>query len=174
MGRAFPKCQPAQGGWWCCVLHGFHFLRACSISYWERNIGIWYNWGLPENSVINPLPSTFALYFQRSGVRCKHVWDFYIFYYLFIYYFCVCLWRRSTCIPQLHVEVRGQLVGVDSLLPPCRFQGLNSGSRVWGQALWSTKPACWAFRFLLISFCLVCSSLFRLFSSLLCKKLPGF
>lgn len=28
----------------------------------------------------------------------------------------------------VHVEVRGQLAGVGSLLPPCEFEGLNLGS----------------------------------------------
>lgn len=42
----------------------------------------------------------------------------------------------------VHVEVRGQPVGVFSLLP-CGFQWLNPGSRGWRQGPPPTVPSCW-------------------------------
>lgn len=39
------------------------------------------------------------------------------------------------CVPCVQVEVRGQLVGVCSLFVPCRFWGLKSGHRTWGNPL---------------------------------------
>lgn len=44
-----------------------------------------------------------------------------LFSYLFIYSFTYLFTGSGAC-----VEVRGQVVGGSSPLPPCRFQGLNS------------------------------------------------
>lgn len=38
-------------------------------------------------------------------------------------------------------KVRGQLMAVGSLLPPCRFWGSNSGCQDWWQALIPANPS---------------------------------
>lgn len=38
--------------------------------------------------------------------------------------------NMDTCVPWC-VKVRGQLSGMDSFLPPCGFQGLDSGCQGW-------------------------------------------
>lgn len=40
-----------------------------------------------------------------------------------------------ACILRMHMEVRGQLTGVGSRLPPCGPWGLNSGPWSWQQVL---------------------------------------
>ena len=57
----------------------------------------------------------------------------------FVYVLCVC--------PTLHVKVRRQLSGVDSLLLSCAFQGLKSGCEARVQVLLVTEPSCWPWLF---------------------------
>lgn len=40
----------------------------------------------------------------------------------------------------IHVEVKGQLVGIDSLLQSCVFGGLSSGYRDWQHVLLLADP----------------------------------
>lgn len=63
----------------------------------------------------------------------------YIFIYL-VYVVCLCL---STLVTMHCVELRGQLVNVGSLPPPCVSQELNSVCQAWWQASVSARPSCW-------------------------------
>lgn len=60
----------------------------------------------------------------------------------FIHLFIYVLWHE-----QMHgnhgicVEVRGQLEGADSHLPPCGFQGSNSGPRLGSRCLYFAEPS---------------------------------
>lgn len=44
---------------------------------------------------------------------------------------------------QVCLKVRGQLAEVTSLLPPCRYQGLNPGLQVWHRASLPAEPSHW-------------------------------
>lgn len=50
-------------------------------------------------------------------------------YYLFAYV-CVC----ASVFHRTHMEIKGELEGVNYLLPPCGPLGLNSGHHTWQQA----------------------------------------
>jgi hypothetical protein len=52
--------------------------------------------------------------------------------YLFIYFH----WVRESC-HNMHVEARGQLAGVTSVLLPCRCRESNSGHEVWWQTFFA-------------------------------------
>lgn len=47
---------------------------------------------------------------------------------------------EHTHIPHLMCRIRGQLVGVSSLLLPCWFGGLKSGGQAWPQAALHAEP----------------------------------
>lgn len=57
-----------------------------------------------------------------------YAWGLWEVEILFIYFICLLFMCLGT-----HVEVRGQLVGVDFLLPLCGFQNLYL---VWSAPLW--------------------------------------
>jgi hypothetical protein len=63
-----------------------------------------------------------------------------IFFNGFSRYFItfMCLSVYMCVYHTIHVEVRGQLAGVGSLLPPCGHQGLNSVPRLGGSCF--TRP----------------------------------
>lgn len=45
-----------------------------------------------------------------------------------------------------YVEVRGQLVGLDDLLPSCGTQGSNLGCQSWQQAPLPSETSCWPWK----------------------------
>lgn len=47
----------------------------------------------------------------------------------------MCMHRYYIC-----VEIRGQLAGVNSLLPLCRSWGVNSGHRLGSESLYLLSP----------------------------------
>lgn len=57
--------------------------------------------------------SSFSIYFLKS----RHSW-------------------LSLCL-----QIRGQLLGISSFLPPCEFQGSNAAHQRWWQASSSTGPS---------------------------------
>lgn len=57
---------------------------------------------------------------------------------------CVCVFTRMYAqIHSMCVEVRGQLSGVTSLLPPCEFGESHLGCQVWRQAPFLTEASDW-------------------------------
>lgn len=62
-----------------------------------------------------------------------------LFFIKFIHFLFVCVCAHHI----MHMEVRGQLVEVRSLIPPCGSQGLNSGRQAWWQAL-TDEPTHWS------------------------------
>lgn len=61
---------------------------------------------------------------------------------LFIYFMvCVCARVHMGVVHSAQVEVRGQFVGVSSLLSPCRFPGLNSGHQARCQVPLPAEPS---------------------------------
>lgn len=62
---------------------------------------------------------------------------FFFFFFNHIYFFSLC---RCVSIPKHTCGVRGQPVGVESFLPPCGFQGLNSDCWTWHQVSLPTEP----------------------------------
>jgi hypothetical protein len=70
-----------------------------------------------------------------------------IFGFLVCVCVCTCVRVRmhalSCMCPDAHMEVRGQLAGVCSLLPPCGSWGSNSSIQAWQLASLSREPSCW-------------------------------
>lgn len=52
------------------------------------------------------------------------------------------------CMYVIHVEVRGQLVGLSSPLQPCGSEGFNSDHQVQWQTPLFTEPSSWLFIYL--------------------------
>lgn len=56
-----------------------------------------------------------------------------------------------------YMDIKGQLSGILSYLPPCRFQKLNSGHQVWWQMPLFTEPLPTFQRvFVFVSFLMCC------------------
>lgn len=56
----------------------------------------------------------------------------------------MCVWGEGggRCCHDAHVEVRGQLSRVGSLLPSCGFGALNSGHQALWQGSLPVEPSC--------------------------------
>lgn len=50
----------------------------------------------------------------------------------------MCVYGNSTCL-SVCFEVRGQLVGIDSLFSPSGFPGLNLGHQAWHKYLYTLR-----------------------------------
>lgn len=64
-------------------------------------------------------------------------------YFYFHIYLHICLFIYICLGYSVHVELRGQLVGVTSLFSFYESQESNSGPQSWWQAHLLTEPSCW-------------------------------
>lgn len=81
--------------------------------------------------------SIFILTIIQSPLLLRFYWFYFHIYLLLCLFIYICLGYS------VHMEVRGRLVGVTSLLPFYGSQESNSGHQALCQAHWLTEPSCW-------------------------------
>lgn len=115
----------------CTVYHCF----LCSMSRyhsWSRNLG---------------LNCTFTKCWLAADYNSTQLVDFSVLCPFCIYLFTH-LWRGGVA---LGVEVTGHFMEVDFLLPPCRFQGSNVGSKLGTEGLYQLSHLPGPYLFIFIS-----------------------
>lgn len=74
------------------------------------------------------------------------------FKYSKIVFICVCVYLCGHACHSVHLEVRGQLLGVRFFFPPCGFRGLNSGGQAWLPSAYTCWPiSSWPFKWKLFN-----------------------
>lgn len=78
----------------------------------------------------------------NPGLQHREI-PFQFFFYLLSVYVGIHVYVCTHMSHGTYVEVRRQLVKVNSFPSPCRSRGLNSGHQAWQQAPFSTGSTCW-------------------------------